>query len=530
MFNNSGRSEGSSKAGAEPMTSDVEDWVYLTQDRVHLLQDVRIHTNPCRDYLCGVSSSATYSLLLVISKRRVTSYESEQPRGRPGALLVYGACQNNYFSVKCPTPRTCCTPRISMVRAVQNIVSAKTILSVYLAPNHVRGRGDVEVRLLASHQGDPGSIPSWVTPDFCCPNIEVLRADEGEGRRNELDSRRGRPKIFACGNRAGRCRWSVDFLTSFHRIGSQDLDVKSHPNIFTHSLAWSNRRMSCICRDSQWTMSVVTGWVSARPHTQCPSDSRSVCSKEVAQLGVPGGRRQVPNLGGVPTGCVESLASQHCLPTAFSPRHFTLYIILCLTDKVAGRLAWVCSHVCLRTAFKKRYACVYDFQFLHFSLQPVFVIVKRAQTGIFTAIYSPIVQPAGFSQSQTSLPLVTPSFFCRSEQPLIHSSIPTQLNVWHEKPTAIFIALVVTFWKVQRTPSRAERTRLSRVEWFGQPLTSGSCEAMRAKRDEYGAAPKCEGEANGRSPRKPADQRDRPTLFPRAKIRERPLRESNLAH
>ncbi|KAJ8878521.1 hypothetical protein PR048_019099 [Dryococelus australis] len=65
-------------------------------------------------------------------------------------------------------------------------------------------------------------------------------------RRTGFNSRRGRSRIFARGNRAGRCRWSVGFLggilflpalhsgtvpypTRFILIGSQYLDVKSHP-------------------------------------------------------------------------------------------------------------------------------------------------------------------------------------------------------------------------------------------------------------------------------------------------------------
>ncbi|KAJ8882774.1 hypothetical protein PR048_014588 [Dryococelus australis] len=67
----------------------------------------------------------------------------------------------------------------------------------------------------------------------------------------------GSPRIFACENRAGRCRWSAGFLGDLpfpppfhycadpysHRftlIGSQDLDVKSRPNLFTQSAAISS--------------------------------------------------------------------------------------------------------------------------------------------------------------------------------------------------------------------------------------------------------------------------------------------------
>ncbi|KAJ8881143.1 hypothetical protein PR048_017616 [Dryococelus australis] len=76
------------------------------------------------------------------------------------------------------------------------------------------------ISTLASHQGEPGSIT-------------------GPGRR-----------IFASGNRAGRCRWSAGFLgdlpfpptpsfrrhsifTSITLVGSQDFVVKSRPNLFT---------------------------------------------------------------------------------------------------------------------------------------------------------------------------------------------------------------------------------------------------------------------------------------------------------
>ncbi|KAJ8865739.1 hypothetical protein PR048_033260 [Dryococelus australis] len=68
-----------------------------------------------------------------------------------------------------------------------------------------------------------------------------------------VQSPAGSPRIFACGNRAGRRRWSSGFLgvlqfpppchygaapysLRFILIGSQDLPIKRHPNLFTHSL------------------------------------------------------------------------------------------------------------------------------------------------------------------------------------------------------------------------------------------------------------------------------------------------------
>ncbi|KAJ8894696.1 hypothetical protein PR048_000003 [Dryococelus australis] len=76
--------------------------------------------------------------------------------------------------------------------------------------------GGRTVRMLASHQGVPVQSKVW-------PLV-----------------------IFASGNRAGRCRWSAGFLGDlplhsgvatfsprFTLIGSQDLDVKSHPHLST---------------------------------------------------------------------------------------------------------------------------------------------------------------------------------------------------------------------------------------------------------------------------------------------------------
>ncbi|KAJ8892314.1 hypothetical protein PR048_004894 [Dryococelus australis] len=65
--------------------------------------------------------------------------------------------------------------------------------------------------------------------------------------------------------------------------------------------------------------------------------------------------------------------------------------------------------------------------------------------------------------------------------------------------------------------SRSRHTQA--IRWRMKP--------MRMKRVEYGAAPKCEGKRNGRSPRKLADQRHRPSRFPYEKIQGRDRRESN---
>ncbi|KAJ8896995.1 hypothetical protein PR048_002341 [Dryococelus australis] len=83
-----------------------------------------------------------------------------------------------------------------------------------------RGRGS----LLASHQRDPSSFPDRVTPDFrmweSCQTMPLVGGFS-----------RGYPVSPTLSFR--RC----SILTSITLIGSQDLDVKSHPNLFTFGTA-----------------------------------------------------------------------------------------------------------------------------------------------------------------------------------------------------------------------------------------------------------------------------------------------------
>ncbi|KAJ8865625.1 hypothetical protein PR048_033145 [Dryococelus australis] len=81
---------------------------------------------------------------------------------------------------------------------------------------------DMAVSLLASHQGDPGSIPGRVTPDFrmweSCRTIPLVG---GSSRGSPVSPA---PSFRLC-----------SVLTSITLIGSQGLAVKSRPNLFTHS-------------------------------------------------------------------------------------------------------------------------------------------------------------------------------------------------------------------------------------------------------------------------------------------------------
>ncbi|KAJ8889338.1 hypothetical protein PR048_008837 [Dryococelus australis] len=82
------------------------------------------------------------------------------------------------------------------------------------------GRYGQSVGLLASHQGDPGSILGWVTPDFrmweSCRTMPLV-----------CGFSRGSPVSPASPFR----RYST--LTSTILIGSQDLDFKNLPYLFT---------------------------------------------------------------------------------------------------------------------------------------------------------------------------------------------------------------------------------------------------------------------------------------------------------
>ncbi|KAJ8873906.1 hypothetical protein PR048_024742 [Dryococelus australis] len=77
------------------------------------------------------------------------------------------------------------------------------------------------ISLLVSHQGDPRSMPGRVTPDFSMWELcRTMTLDGGFYR--------GSPVSLALSFR--RC----SIITSITLIGSQNLDVKSRPNLFTH--------------------------------------------------------------------------------------------------------------------------------------------------------------------------------------------------------------------------------------------------------------------------------------------------------
>ncbi|KAJ8867799.1 hypothetical protein PR048_031604 [Dryococelus australis] len=97
-----------------------------------------------------------------------------------------------------------------------------------------------------------GTIPTRENPGANPPGNRARGGGRVPPRRTGNDSRRDRSLILACGNGAGQCRWPAGFLGDLpfapplhssvapyspHStlIGSQDIDVKSHPNLFATS-------------------------------------------------------------------------------------------------------------------------------------------------------------------------------------------------------------------------------------------------------------------------------------------------------
>ncbi|KAJ8896300.1 hypothetical protein PR048_001644 [Dryococelus australis] len=90
--------------------------------------------------------------------------------------------------------------------------------------------GGVAVSLLAFHQGDPGSIPGRVNPDFRMWESFGMMPLVGGFSRGSLIS--PAPSLRRC-----------SILTSITLIGSQDLDVKSHANHYPFTRPSDKRRL-----------------------------------------------------------------------------------------------------------------------------------------------------------------------------------------------------------------------------------------------------------------------------------------------
>ncbi|KAJ8889447.1 hypothetical protein PR048_008946 [Dryococelus australis] len=93
--------------------------------------------------------------------------------------------------------------------------------------------GTSVVRLLPSHQGDRGTIPGRVSPDFCM--WESCRTMPLVGKFS-----RGSPVSSTLSFQ----HYSI--LTSITLIGSQDLDIKSRPYLFTQTIIEKGSPLQCM--------------------------------------------------------------------------------------------------------------------------------------------------------------------------------------------------------------------------------------------------------------------------------------------
>ncbi|KAJ8869878.1 hypothetical protein PR048_028887 [Dryococelus australis] len=96
------------------------------------------------------------------------------------------------------------------------------------------GRGGVVVRLLVSHQGEPGSIPGGVAPGFS--HVEIVLGDAAGQRVFSLTSHFPRPL------HSGAAPYSPHFIV----IGSRNHNFKSRPSLFTPLHETTRRFLGCV--------------------------------------------------------------------------------------------------------------------------------------------------------------------------------------------------------------------------------------------------------------------------------------------
>ncbi|KAJ8871087.1 hypothetical protein PR048_027391 [Dryococelus australis] len=141
-------------------------------------------------------------------------------KNRSTPVSAFDAVTHNSSRVRGPRKTLLCS-------CAFKVKKRGTLTRTPSASSLLRARRAVFPSLLASHQGDSGSIPGRVTPDLrkweSCRTIPLVGGFS-----------RGSPVSPAPSFR----RHSV--LTSITLIGSQDLDVKSRPNLFSHPLTLWN--------------------------------------------------------------------------------------------------------------------------------------------------------------------------------------------------------------------------------------------------------------------------------------------------
>ncbi|KAJ8897654.1 hypothetical protein PR048_003003 [Dryococelus australis] len=337
-------------------------------------------------------------------------------------------------------------------------------LSVYSNNNTLRGerRG----RLAAGERGTrhtAGTIQAELITSFS--GTELLNIADGQTtpvppRRTELDSRQYGSRIFARSNRVVRCRWSVSYLGDlpftpplrsaaapysrhFTLIGSQDLDVKRLPNLFTppHSRAISGLRKGQPAGHS------LSHYLTGRACRNCSTSARE------------------------PGTCVARNT-----PATSS-----------VTSTVRTELVLILR--CRR--------------------------IGAPATGSSTACGSYVTEQASMQKwNGMAVSLLRADWLCRA--------------------LGVFVLVVsyhmVTLYFLQLGPVHTcgHRPRRCRCGTTAAPQQRVHCYGLFTGAEEFDlGGGRCKGTRNGRSPRKPADQRHLSARFPHVKIQERPRRESN---
>ncbi|KAJ8879761.1 hypothetical protein PR048_020369, partial [Dryococelus australis] len=171
----------------------------------------------------------------------------------PTASSLIGHAINAWFPIG---PDQCIT-RFAV--AYNKVLGFKNNFTLSNAKSNSKGRAHLPLAPSASFFGQP-LLTTRLSP-----------------RRTGFDSRRSCSQISACGNRAGQCRWLADFLGDlpfppplrsgaapylprFTLADSQDLDVKSHPDLFTDSLL-----VQKVAQERHLKRRECHGWVPGQP-------------------------------------------------------------------------------------------------------------------------------------------------------------------------------------------------------------------------------------------------------------------------
>ncbi|KAJ8868777.1 hypothetical protein PR048_030317 [Dryococelus australis] len=167
----------------------------------------------------------------------------KSPQGDSGSLTTCGAAVVKWLDYSLPTssnrvlrfpagslPDYCARESWRTIPLIGGFSRGSPVSPVVIPPLAAGATSAFK----ASHQGEPGSIPSQVTR---FSQVGIV-PDDAVGRR-----------IFSGISVSPAPSFRRFFIyTSITLIGSQDLAVQSHPNLFTHS-TFDRAAQDCVLRD-----------------------------------------------------------------------------------------------------------------------------------------------------------------------------------------------------------------------------------------------------------------------------------------